>query len=63
MNENELVKKVLNIQQISSCKNDWILQLKADLKHCQINLSENEIKIMKKNVAKRTYKQYLPYEQ
>ena len=46
--ENELVRKVFNMQKLSSCKTDWVVQLNADLKLCDISLSEEEVRNMKK---------------
>ena len=48
MDNKELVKKVFIAQKLSPCKDDWIHQLREDLKECLINLSENDIKDMKK---------------
>ena len=48
MEENELVRKVFNMQKLSSCKTDWVVQLNADLKLCDISLSEEEVRNMKK---------------
>ena len=47
MDETELVKKVYTAQQLSPCKDDWIYQLREDLKECNILQSECEIKSMK----------------
>ena len=48
MEENELVRKVFNIQKLSSCKTDRVVQLNADLKLCDISLSEEEVRNIKK---------------
>ena len=50
--DSELAKKVLETQQLLSSKNDWVLQLQNDLKECRIELSEAEIKRMKKEQFK-----------
>ena len=47
MDETELVKKVYTAQKITPCKDDWIHQLRDDLKECNILQSESEIKSMK----------------
>ena len=47
MDETELVKKVFTAQKISPCKDDWIHQIREDLKECDIQKSESEIKSMK----------------
>ena len=52
MNEDELVKRVFTAQQISSCRNDWVLQICDDLKLCKISKSEEEIKKMKRHSFK-----------
>ena len=46
--ESELVKQVLHTQQLSPVKNDWCLQVAADLKLCGIEHSEAEISSMSK---------------
>ena len=46
--DEELVKKVYCSQKSFSVKNDWFLQVKADLDECQIDLSECEIAYMRK---------------
>ena len=56
MNESELVKRVFNVQKLSSCKNDWVLQIIDDLKLCNITYSENDIKKMKKYSFKKLVK-------
>ena len=53
MDESELVRKVYNVQQLSSCKNDWVLQIREDLAACNIRKSESEIKQMKKYSFKK----------
>ena len=53
MDNKELVKKVFIAQKLSPCKDDWIHQLREDLKECDINLSENEIKDMKKHTFRK----------
>ena len=54
--DSELAKKVLETQQLLSSKNDWVLQLQNDLKECRIELSEAEIKRMKKEQFKSLVK-------
>ena len=53
MNESELVKRVFNVQKLSCCKNDWVLQIIDDLKLCNLTDSKNDIKKMKKYSFKR----------
>ena len=48
MDDTELVKKVFIAQKISPCKEDWIHQIREDLSECDISLTEDEIKKMKK---------------
>ena len=43
----ELVTKVYEGQKLSPVKNDWFLQIQSDLKYCNIDLSEEEIRNMK----------------
>ena len=40
--ESELVRQVLHTQQLSPVKNDWCVQVAADLKLCGIALTEAE---------------------
>ena len=40
---------VFQTQKLSPVKNDWCLQIKDDLRYCNINLSESEIRAMSKN--------------
>ena len=53
MNDTELVKRVFTIQKIPPCKNDWILQIREDLKVCGITHTESEIKSMKEYSFKK----------
>ena len=46
--ESELVRQVLHTQQLSPVKNDWCVQIAADLKLCHIDLTESEISNMSK---------------
>ena len=46
--DEELVKKVYYSQKSFSVRNDWFLQVKADLDKCEIDLSECEIAKMSK---------------
>ena len=48
MTDAELVKRVFNVQKISPCKNDWVLQIEEDLRSCKIDENEEQIKKMKK---------------
>ena len=50
--ESELVRKVLQTQQLSPVKNDWCVQVSADLKLCGITLTESEISRMSKHKLK-----------
>ena len=54
--ESELVKKFFNTQKLLISKNDWILQLKNDIELCNITLSEDRIKQMKKEAFKNLVK-------
>ena len=56
-NDSELVKKVYNIQKKVPVKSDWALQIQNDLVACDITLSEEEIKSMKKERFKNLVKQ------
>ena len=47
MDETELVKKVYTAQILSPCKEDWIFQIREDLRECNILQSESDIKSMK----------------
>ena len=57
--ENELVKKVFDIQKEHSVKDDWIEQIKDDLKSLEIELTEQEIKDMGKEPFKNIVKKKL----
>ena len=46
--ESELVRQVLLTQQLSPVRNDWCVQIAADLKLCNIDLTELEISNMSK---------------
>ena len=50
--ESELVRKVFNSQTRFPVKNDWVVQLRQDLEECNIKLSDEEIKQMKKEQFK-----------
>ena len=50
--ETELVHQVFKTQKLSPVKNDWCLQIEDDLRYCNIDLSECEIKAMKKTKFK-----------
>ena len=47
MKDDELVKRVFISQRISPCKNDWVQQIDDDLRHCNIDKTDDEIKMMK----------------
>ena len=53
MDESELVKRFYSAQKMSSCKNDWVLQIREDLNQCKIEKSEEEIKKMTKYSFKK----------
>ena len=57
--ETELVKKVFLTQRSLATKNDWVTQLESDLKECEITLSEEEIKSMKKDTFKTLVKKQI----
>ena len=57
MDNSELVKRVFLAQKISPCKNDWVLQVKQDLKECQIFKTECEIKDMNEFTYKKLVKE------
>ena len=44
---------MFNVQKISSCKQDWVLTVNEDLKICNIDKSESEIKEMTKYAFKK----------
>ena len=46
--DTELVKQVYNAQKLQPVKNDWYLQIQQDLKDFNINLSEDDIKSLKR---------------
>ena len=50
--DDELVKQVYLSQKLSPVKNDWCLQIKIDMEYCKIDLTEEEIKNMKKEKFK-----------
>ena len=52
-NETELVRKVYEIQRLNPAKNDICLQFEADLKMCDIQLTNSEISKMKKMKFKK----------
>ena len=53
----ELVKQVYSAQKVAPLKNDWVQQVKDDLKLCNISLSDTEITQMKKGKFKALVKQ------
>ena len=57
--ETELVKKFFNVQKEHSVKDDWIEQIEQDLNTLEINLSEEEIMLMKKDKFKKIIKEKL----
>ena len=54
--ESELVNQVYNAQKLSPVENDWFLQVQDDLRMFQINLSDDEIKSLKKEKFKHIVK-------
>ena len=54
--DTELVKKFFRTQKLIVSKNDWILQLNIDLDLCNITISEEKIKNMKKETFKSLVK-------
>ena len=54
--EEELAKKVFNIQTQLSVKDDWVEQVKMDLNELEIELTEYQIKTLKKEAFKRILK-------
>ena len=57
--EEELVRKVFNVQKKFPVKGDWIEQIELDLQQLEIELSEAEIKSMKKDAFKKLIKEKL----
>ena len=57
MDESELVKRVFIAQKISSCRNDWVIQISEDLKVCNISYNEEELRKMKRFTYKKLIKQ------
>ena len=57
--DDELVKKVFEIQKEHHVKDDWILQVKDDLQSLDIDLSEDDIKVMNKENFKNCVKKKL----
>ena len=55
--ESELVRQVLETQQLAPVRNDWCLQIDEDLKLCDIQLTKEEISNMKKNKFKKLVSQ------
>ena len=59
--DTELVKQVYNAQKMQPVKNDWYLQVQQGLKDFNINLSEEEIKSLKrekfKTIVKKSVKE------
>ena len=51
--EIELVRQVLETQQLAPVRNDWCLKIDEDLRLCNIQLTEEEITKMKKNKFKK----------
>ena len=56
---NELVKNVFDVQKEHSVQDDWIEQIEQDLNSLEINLNEEEIKVMKKETFKNGLKKKL----
>ena len=57
--DDELVKKVFNIQKKFPVRGDWIKQIESDLLQLKIEQSESEIKCMKKEEFKKLVKEKL----
>ena len=57
--DDELAKKVLDIQKKFPVSDDWILDVKENLKFYEINLSENQIKNIKNNTFKNIVKKQM----
>ena len=55
-NETEFVKKVYNSQKLLPVKNDWVVQIQSDLSDCNLTLSEESVKNMKKETFKNLVK-------
>ena len=45
MDDEELVRRVFNVQKISTCKNDWVLQIAEDLG--SVKLTKMRMKLKK----------------
>ena len=57
--DEELVKRFFEVQQKFSSKNDWSEQIKIDMNDLDINLTEHQIKSMKKISFKKIIKEKL----
>ena len=57
--DKELVKKVFSIQKQFPTSDDWIVDVEENLQYCQINLSEKQIKNMKKQAFKKIVKKHI----
>ena len=57
--DNELVKKVLDVQKEHSVEYDWINQIAPDIDTLGIDMSEQEIKMMKEEQFKSVVKDKL----
>ena len=57
--DDELVKAVFNVQRKfpSRKKDDWVSEIRGDLKNCNIDFSDEEIKTMSKYTFKRTIRE------
>ena len=51
--DDELAKKFYYIQKEYPSKDDWALDIQENLEFCEIDLTEDEIKNMKKEVFKK----------
>ena len=55
--DDELAKKVLEVQKQHRCKDDWINEIEENLQFCQIDLNEEAIKKMKKSAFQKLVNQ------
>ena len=55
--QNELLHKCLTAQQLSPAKNDWIKQVRKNIFDLQLNLNDNQIANMPKEIFKTKLKQ------
>ena len=53
LNENELVYKFFQAQKLKPTKNDWVLEVAQNLQDWRINVSENDVKKISKEIFKK----------